>query len=163
MNEGLLYARSNGNYDVLYALNGDVYVRRDQDLAGTLVAGTRLLTVDDLYYKAGDTYSGTYMVINGLITSSSKGLRFGLSVPKMLDNITTVTVTSMTGTLRSVLGYIDSDSSIRDVTSLGTVTTTIRNSNYITIAVDASTAFTNVTNNTPIVYYSNSSFTLTFS
>lgn len=45
--EGLMFVRSNGNYDVLYALNGEVYVRRDQDMASSAVAGTRFLTANE--------------------------------------------------------------------------------------------------------------------
>lgn len=46
--EGLMFIRSNNNYDVLYALDGNVYVRKDQDIGGTAVAGTQLLTTDDV-------------------------------------------------------------------------------------------------------------------
>lgn len=46
--EGIIYVRSNGNYDTLYAYDGDVYLRRNQVKNGTVVAGTRLLTVDDI-------------------------------------------------------------------------------------------------------------------
>ena len=46
--EGVIYPRSNGNYDTLYALDGEVYLRRNQAKNATMVAGTRLLTVDDI-------------------------------------------------------------------------------------------------------------------
>lgn len=46
--EGLMFLRSNSNYDVVYAYDGDVYIRKDQDITASAVAGTRLLTTADI-------------------------------------------------------------------------------------------------------------------
>lgn len=115
-----------------------------------------------LYWDTGDTYSCRYLVLNGIITSSTKGLRFTWRSPKRLDNVTTVTVSAMTGTMRGVQGYFNSDSSIIDWTTATTITALIRNSWEVGLELDSSTAFTNVPNNTPVSFYANTLFKLTF-
>lgn len=126
--------------------------------SGAVVAAAAPL---DCWAK-GETYSATRSLLSGVITSSSKQLKFGWQSPKNMDNISTITVTAMQGTLRGNQGYIDNDSSIRDLTTLGTLTCYKRSSWDVEITLDVTTAFTNVTNNTPINFYANTSFVLTF-
>lgn len=123
--------------------------------------------LDDLmYYKPGDTLrykTGSSAVMAGLITSSSTAIRLGMFTPKSLARITTITVTSLSGYLRGPNGYLDNNSANTNyATASGyTVTADIVSDNMIRIYIDKSTAFTNVDNNVPVVYYG--SFNFTFS
>ena len=153
VDEGLHFMRSNSNWDTLYADDGSVYLMPNHT-ASTATTAQRILTADDLYYKAGDTLTISNGIIMGHITSAYKALRFGLTVPKMLTNITTVTVSTMTGAMRGNLGYLDSNSSDRSWTTLGTVTANIAGPNMIRINVDTTNAISNVDLNTPIEFYS---------
>lgn len=121
---------------------------------------------DMMFYKVGDTltyYGGSYIVLPGLITSSSTGLRFSMTVPKNMSRISSVNVTAMTGTLRGPSGYLNSDSSnVNYATAAGyTVTAGKVTDNVIRINIDKDSAFTNVDNNVPVVYYGG--FTIKFS
>jgi len=153
VDEGLHFMRSNSNWDTLYADDGSVYLMPNHT-ASTATTAQRILTADDLYYKSGDTLTISNGIIMGHITSAYKALRFGLTVPKMLTNITTVTVSTMTGAMRGNLGYLDSNSSDRSWTTLGTVTANIAGPNMIRINVDTTNAISNVDLNTPIEFYS---------
>ena len=160
--EGIHFIDSNGKYDTIWADGGAAYIRPSHTIGTADTTEKRLLTVDDLYYKAGDTFSCRYIILSGFVTSGTAGLRFNVVVPKLLDNITSVTITSMTGSMRGPNGYIDSDSSNRDWTSIATASAYIRSSNIVGLEIDGSSAWGNVTNNTPVVFYANTSFVLTF-
>ena len=153
VDEGLHFVRSNSNYDTLYADDGAVYLMPNHTMS-TATTAQRLLMADDVYYKSGDTLTISNGIIMGHITSAYKALRFGLVVPKLLTNITTVTVSTMTGAMRGNLGYLDSNSSDRSWTALGTVTANIASPNMVRINVDTTNAITNVDLNTPVEFYS---------
>lgn len=105
--------------------------------------------IDKMYYKAGDTYlTSAIIVTGGYVTSSKKQLWFSVTLPKRLDNITTVNITSLNIDVRSVSGtYIVSDQSL-PTSSMG-VGARIGDKNTITIIVSNTSDFYQ-TNNTPI-------------
>ena len=159
--EGLVFPRTVANkWDTFYVADGDAYIRRNHDI-DAFVSGVRLLTADDLsnvtneiYYKNGDTYTVSAGILMGHITSAYKAIRLALIVPKMLTNISSVTVNTMTGTMRGNLGYLDSNSSDRNWLNLGTVTANIVAPNMIRINIDTTNAISNVDLNTPVEFYS---------
>lgn len=114
------------------------------------------------YWNSGDVYSSYGIVLNGLITSATKGVRFTWRSPKSMTNISAVSVTKMTGTMRGANGYFDNDSAVKDWTTLASFTCIKRNEYDLTIQMDLSATPTNVDNNTPVCYYGNTSFELTF-
>lgn len=64
--------------------------------------------IDDLYYKPGDTYHAKYYtVFPGFFTGSNgaKSFYFSVRTNKSLKNISTITVTTMTGRINTVEGY----------------------------------------------------------
>lgn len=116
---------------------------------------------DSLFYKPGDVIEignagvpGLY-VANGYITSSTKSVFVTIAVPKRLDNISTsnVSVNNLNVELRGISGYLNSASGyIEYVGKSGyTITAWKSSNNTITIRLQKSSAFTNVTNNTPAV------------
>lgn len=151
--EGLHFLRSNSNWDTLYADEGAVYLMPNHTMS-TATATQRLLTVDDLYYKNGDTLTISNGIIMGHITSAYKAIRLGLTVPKMLTNISSITVNTMSGTMRGNLGYLDNVTTDRTWTSLGTVSANIVGPNMVRINIDTTNAISNVDLNTPVEFYS---------
>ena len=124
----------------------------------------RIIGDDEIYYRNNDTLSiTTYTDLNGFITSSSTSVSFSFYTPKSLANISTITVTAFTGTIRGISGYLDSKTTAYDWYSDAsyTITATKMSDNMIRIVCTKSSAFTNVTNNTPVSYYG--SVGLTFS
>lgn len=116
----------------------------------------RIVGDDEIYYRNNDTLSITsYTDLNGFITSSATSVSFSFYTPKSLANISSITVTAFTGTLRGVSGYLNSQSSAKNWLSDTnyTITATKMSDNMIRIVCDKSSAYTNVTNNTPVSYY----------
>lgn len=108
------------------------------------------------HYVAGDTLiTSAYTDLNGFITSSTTSCSFSFYTPKSLANISTVTVTAFKGTLRGGSGYLDGKTSAYDwfADASYTLTATKITDNMIRIVCTKSSAFTNVTNNTPVSYY----------
>lgn len=106
----------------------------------------------ELYYKSGDTltYSAEYE-LGGYITSSTTVCQFCLVSPKRLDNINTMTVNTISAYIRTTSGgYINNTSPITQDTSGITFEAKKISSNVFRISIISSSAFTNVSNNTPI-------------
>jgi len=117
------------------------------------------------HYAIGDTFTfNVSFPINGFITSSTKGVRLALYLPKSVATITTITVTECSGTLRGISGYLNSETDnydfAADTTNYSLVATKVKD-NLITLQINKTTAFTNVTSNTPVSFYPNK-LTLTF-
>lgn len=109
------------------------------------------LLYDSIYYKTGDTYSCSYFPVSGFISSGTTEIVLGLTLPKRLDNITSISVTQMSAMARGNSGYINNNSSNYDFladSSHYTITATKRSVNGVQISIVKNTAFTNVTNNT---------------
>lgn len=124
----------------------------------------RIIGDDEIYYRNNDTLSiTTYTDLNGFITSSTTSVSFSFYTPKSLANIASVSVTAFKGTMRGGSGYLDSKTSAYDwfADSAYTITATIISDNMLRIVCTKSSAYTNVTNNTPVSYYG--SLGLTFS
>ena len=123
---------------------------------GNPVAWDNWYLISPTHYVAGDTLSITsYTDLNGFITSSTTSVSFSLYTPKNLANITSITVTAFTGTLRGISGYLNNQTTAKNWLSDSnyTITATKMSDNMIRIVCDKSSAFTNVTNNTPVSYY----------
>lgn len=110
-------------------------------------------TNNEIFYKSGDTYSTTFTGINGFITNGASVIQLELTLPKRLDNITSVTITEFRAQARGTLGYLNNDINTKDFlsdTDNYTLTYVKRNENTIQIVITKSSAFTNVNNNTPV-------------
>lgn len=151
--EGIIFPRSNANWDTLQVVDGEVRLMPDHPINSD-TATKRLLTVDDLYYKSGDSESFNGVLCAGHVSGSTKGIRLAVWTPKLMTNISTVTLTAMSGTIRGGRGYINGTSGDVDWTTIGTCSATKVGTNMIRIALDVSTAFSNLDNNTPVVFYS---------
>lgn len=119
---------------------------------------------DSLFYKSGETFSFDGAgVMNGAITGSKKSIWLTIFTPKSLANINTITVTALTGTIRSALGGINGSASDVDwLNQTGiSIATKKTTNNMIRIIISNSTAFTNVNDNTPIAYTGSLSFSFT--
>lgn len=113
-------------------------------------------------YLPNEAYTANNkLLLSGIVTGGTKNLFFTLFLPKLLTNVSTISVSSMTGSLRGVNGYLNSDSSNIDMVNTYTVTAESAGENCVRIGVASSTAFTNTLNNTPAYFWGN--LTLEFS
>ena len=109
---------------------------------------------DELYYKSGDTIRFDQVVVSGFVTGSTKTLVFTLTLPKSIENITSVSLNSNAHLLGRVPtgGYLDNNSSQIDYNT-GDYTTTItlkKESNTLYINTTKTTVFENISNNMPV-------------
>lgn len=102
---------------------------------------------NEMYYKAGNTYTASGNIItSGFVTNSKKDITFSFPVPKRLDKISTITLNSYDITVRDVAGaYLLN----RATSNVGTVTIAKGDGNYIRVNMRSDTAYT-TTNNSPI-------------
>lgn len=112
----------------------------------------------ELYYKANDTVevgisAGTHYITGGYITGGTQTVGFTIITPKRLDNITTISFDNLELALRGISGYLNSQSGTVDYLNASNYTenAVITGSNAITINLVKSSAFTNTTNNTPVI------------
>lgn len=110
-------------------------------------------------YQSGDQITG-YLYCYGYVTSDSQSVYITMPLPKVLQSGASVSITSLTGSIRTVNGgYLESanganlTSRVASVTAQGTA---------LIIGLSKSSAFTygsggtpsgNVTNNTPLAGY----------
>ena len=120
----------------------------------------------DLYFQPGDKFEcDGEVILSGFITSGTTGVRLSFPSPKRLDNITSITCQSFYGEARGVKGYLNNQAgSIEYVGRSGyTISINKSNNNIINILIDKSSAWTNVDNNTPVVFIvASGSLKLTF-
>ena len=104
-------------------------------------------------YKDGDKFItlNNYYNVTGYITNSSKQIIFTLVVPKLLTNISTITLDKFNIILRGVSGYVGGNA-YKDYAadSNYTVTALKTSDNTVTINIIGTSAFSSATNNTPI-------------
>ena len=182
------YTRStsnNGAIDVYYNLSTANYVRldiasyfaysfrvvdftsvdlepSDEDVVAEYTFKSNYNEHDDRYYASGDSETfSTYMAVGG-IYNSAKRFYFTITTPKRLDNITTVTVSTLKARVSGVGGLIESSSSTYDWTSGYTITVTNTGKDYVTVRVDKSTVLSGATADTPVIVYLGT-LTLSFS
>lgn len=110
------------------------------------------IVIPNFEYANGDTFvNSNYMSSTGYISSGQKELTFTIIVPKLLTNITSVTVNKLECLLRGVGGYVNGSSNIDYVGQSGyTINTYIAAPNAVTISVIKSTTYSSSTNNTPV-------------
>lgn len=130
-------------------------------VVGTIVPSTStvsyksLVFSTDIYYKSGDTITiAGDLVLVGQV--SGRVVSFFLPLEKRLTNISSVTITALTLTLRGASGYINNmTASGVDFTDASyTKTVSIRGANnglYITITFPS--AIANLVNNSPVSVY----------
>lgn len=119
----------------------------------------------DLFFKSGDVYSVTYnhaRALTGYVSSSTKGMYFEIPLPKFLTDVSSATITAMTGGVRGISGYVNGLTNGSNLKSGYTVTASVDNPNTLYVSVVSSSTLSNVTNNTPISVALNS-ISITFS
>lgn len=115
-------------------------------------------TQAELYYEVGDTIEiggiteSVEYVASGYISASTTSIFVTVITPKRLDNITSITVTSLNVQARGTSGYINSQGGFNEYVGVTgyTISADKSGSNAITIRLTKSSAFTNTSNNTPV-------------
>ena len=113
----------------------------------------------ELYYEAGDiievgVLGGTHYITGGYITGGTQTVGFTIITPKRLDHVSSVSgIYNLELALRGISGYLNNQSGTVDyLNNLNyTMNEVITGSNAITINLVKSSAFTNTTNNTPVI------------
>lgn len=106
-------------------------------------------------YASGDSYAiTTNTPVSGFI-NESKSIYFTVFTTKSLKNISSCSISIFTGNLRGINGAINSSTIPVTYTSSSdyTVTATKVSDNAIRIILTKTTAFTNSTADTPVVFY----------
>jgi len=136
--------KSNGHYQ--YAINGLVDTTIDDVFQVYDDEGN-----DVNYYYPGDKFNAIRLVLAAYVSSSTTRIYFQVPVLKKLDKITTVTVTDGTIIGRGTSGYLNSASGGINYNASGyTWVTYDLENNYINLSLIKSSAYTNITNNTPL-------------
>lgn len=118
-----------------------------------------------LFYDVADTLTLSGVPLAGLVTSSTKSAYFLIQTPKSLKYISTVTVDSCTGGIRSATGgYFNSAGDSTDWLNDSdcTIAALKQGDNLIQLLLKYSTAYTNTPNNAPCSMYA-TSISLSFS
>ena len=107
-----------------------------------------------LCYGVNDTYTNSFIVENGYVSTSTTEVWFTVKTPLSMENISTVTVTSLNGLLRGIKGYLNSTTTTTNfATASGyTVTAAKQSAHDIRVVIKKSSVYTNVDNNTPVSY-----------
>lgn len=154
------------NYATASANESRKYVASFKSGSSAISEWTRLMQESDLYFSAGDTYASLAgFQTAGMTTNGNKNLYLTVTVPKLLTNINNITVTRMIGAMRGINGYVggSSDGNFDWLTQsyISRVTAAKVADNQIRIIIVTDTALSNATNNTPVVF--NGQVTFTFS
>lgn len=104
---------------------------------------------DELFYSPGDTYEADYLYVGGFLSNSTKGIYFTIFLPKKFGNdINTATINNFEFYIRkSNGGYLENGAT---PSSFNTINFRDFSDNRLTIICTKSSAYSNVTNNTPI-------------
>lgn len=107
-----------------------------------------------LEYHDGDIYdtNGSFHTI-GRITSGTKELNFTIVLDKRVEEGLSVVVNKCNIVVRTQNGYINDDSNWEDYKKMSgyIVNASVVNRNKVSINITKSSAFTNASNNTPVV------------
>ena len=140
--------------------DGDLDVSGDVSCSDLEVNSINIL--DEIFYKPGDVIElgatdAKALTVDGFISDSSRQLLMSIPVPKRLDNITTITVTSVNVEARGHEGYLNNVSGYNEYVGASGYTFYIDKSseNTIRLRMAKSTAYTksgggNASNNVPI-------------
>lgn len=110
---------------------------------------------NEFFYEPGETFECDYdTILNGYVTSSTKNVRLAFPVPKRLDNINSITIESLNAEARCGKGYLNNQSgNVEYVGKSGyTIGAHKSNNNVVNILIIKDSAWTNVDNNTPVVF-----------
>lgn len=144
INDTYAFIIGNGTDDD--ARSNAIAVKWDGTLVGPMVS-----------YKVNDTFSITQYNLHGIISTASKDIILSLETEKDMSEITTVSVTALTGALRGVKGVIDSTSHSTNwlTGNVYTVTATKKSRRHVEIRIvrKNGAAFSNTTNETPVSLY----------
>ena len=116
-----------------------------------------------LYYGTGETYSASIeTTICGYVSAGTTSIQLSMWLPKSLEQISSISVTALKGALRGISGYINGWADTDILTQSGITVSAVRTTpNCIRIGIKSSSAYTNVTNNTPVAF--SGKITLSFS
>ena len=106
--------------------------------------------LNPVYHKPGDSITLDSYTASGFVTGGTLSVYLNIETPKMLDNITSFSFTSLTGGLRGIKGYLDGTSDSTNLKSTYTLSASKTGSKSIRIQIKKNSAFTNVDNNTPV-------------
>lgn len=119
---------------------------------------TSKIKKDIAYYAYGENVSyGNVASFAGCLTSGSKEIRFCVYTPRMIPQNAVLTLTSMTGSIRGINGYIGS-ANTNWLTGSGYTTAFNKKTDYIAEVVITFTESQSTANNTPITYMGSFSF-----
>lgn len=107
----------------------------------------------DMCYAVNDTMSITSSAVLHGFVSSKRKLYLDFIVDKSMENISSVTVTTMTGTLQGVSGAIGGSNNINFISSGYTVSCIKQSLYHIRISVEKTSDFSNATAATPMTYF----------
>lgn len=115
-----------------------------------------------LCYNVNETYShnGPSLVINGIINGSKKNIYLDFVTDKSMENISTVTVTSMNGYLYGVAGTMIG-SATNFAASPYTVNCDKQGFHHVRITVTSSSALPNAFASSPVTYFGSLSLKFT--
>lgn len=104
-------------------------------------------------YLKNDTETFNNVIgLAGFISSGATKIELYVSLPKSLAGISTISCTKFYGTIRGVNGYVNSIGSSAEWTTMSGITLSVDKAadNMVRFTLTSSSAYTNVTNNTPI-------------
>ena len=85
-------------------INGDIYYRHNNGIVWG--PWERLMEYRDVYYKAYNTFATSELLgCTGYVTHGADRIYLTLYVDKSLKNISTISVTTLSGSIRTVEGY----------------------------------------------------------
>lgn len=119
---------------------------------------------NEAFYASGDGLTLSLTAFAGIVTSSASKARITIPVAKSLANISTISVDVCKGGIRVPAGgYLDGVGDTTDWVGRSGITVSAEKEGdyYITLAIDKTSAFSNVSNNMPVVMYA-SEVTLSF-
>lgn len=114
---------------------------------------TRLQT--DMYYRSGETLQLNLVSVNGFVTNNAKTIHLSVVAGKSLKNISTVTVTTMTGSIIGDMGYVDNSNTNRDWKTVEgiSIVAEVKDEHLIELRFTMTATMANVSNNRPVAYY----------
>lgn len=152
-----------------YSANGYTDIGAISSLSGSKKVywpnkGGTVAMLSDIQYSSGDTVTMNTYVASGFITTSTTQVIVTVIFAKALTNISTITCTTLNVSARGISGYLNNQSGnvnyTNDTTNY-TIACTKLSGNAVRLALTKTSAFTNVTNNTPVALYGTFAFTLT--
>ena len=108
-----------------------------------------------LCYAANDTMAITSsLVLHGLTNSNTTIAYFDVVVEKSMENISSISVTTMTGYMVGVSGAVDGSASNKNYTGSGySISCTKQGTHHVRVGITKSGGYTNVNGLTPVTYF----------